>query len=1165
MKTFAWVIVLAAYLALPAGGAAQDYRARVQGSVVDQSRGALPGATITLRNDATGVAVTRPTNQDGRYVFDFVDPGTYTVIAELQGFKSVEQKNVAVQQRGDVTVDLALSIGTLEERVVVEVAPVTVQFNSSSKDLTLGRELIDQVPINGRNPYNLMNLDATMFNAPGTTEQENRPYHHAFANDYDAGGGTKRANEVLLDGVPLGASFKTAYTPSVDAVEEITISKNSVDAENGHSLGGVISLNMKAGTNSFRGSAYAFGRNPSLNAIADRTVARPAGASDTNLRGTKLAMYGATIGGPIAKNRMFFFTSIEQWDDNKPLTIVRTMPTELERRGDFSQSVLGGRVRNIFDPFSSVVDPGTGRVVRTPFAGNVIPSNRFDPVALKLLQSLPLPNLPGSVDNWQGSVTERVDYWNVSQRVDVNVTDKFKVFARYGQFRANLYQNNPTDGGLFPLSGSNRYGLSVAGDAVYVMSDKTTLNVRGSFYNMTDEFYNPSLLLGEDGLKGLWSNNWYSSLYNNGYVYYPALDVTSGTGTATTNRLGRQGREWFQHPDAWTASARLNRYQGRHNLKWGGEIRSYYGEAARFEPINLVFNSALTANSSDTPDTTNTGNQWATFMLGALDNQTSARLVPLQNTDLRGYAAYAQDDFRVSDNLTLNVGLRWEYEPGPTDPQNRLSQRLDLTQPIPEMQATPPGMPAQALQLMASKGYAYSYTGAWVFASESNPHAWNSSATNFLGRFGANYRLSDDSVARFGYARYMMPTTNVRDTLGDFVNQYSGYAQTTTTLGLANGVPRQTLADPFPTGSNPVIEPYGQAYGRYTNLGSAVSLDQYELRPQINDRFNVSYQKELWGRMMVDATYFYNYGTRVPYDINLNMADPSFRYEQKTLLNTQVTNPFRNYLTPDKFPGQMRNPATVSLGSLLVPYPQYGNIMQTNTNGRERRTHTIDVRAQRPFIKGSTFLIGYAWVHDRQQEWFDDRGQYEVLQSGGTSGWEWRPLADVPVHRVTGATTVQLPFGRGHAIGSNMPRALDLAVGGWQYTATARYYSGRPLLFGTSYVVSGNPKVSDPTRAQWFDTSKFSVQDSFTPRSNAWYYDGLDGPATFMTDMTLTKMFSLGSTYRLEARLEAYNALNNIVWDNPDLNLANANFGKVTRKRLAWTGREIQFGLRFVF
>ena len=141
---------------------------------------------------------------------------------------------------------------------------------------------------------------------------------------------------------------------------------------------------------------------------------------------------------------------------------------------------------------------------------------------------------------------------------------------------------------------------------------------------------------------------------------------------------------------------------------------------------------------------------------------------------------------------------------------------------------------------------------------------------------------------------------------------------------------------------------------------------------------------------------------------------------------------------------------------------------------------------------------------------------------------------------------------------------LDAIVGGWQYTTTMRAYSGRPLLFGTSYVVNGNPKIDNPTNDRWFDTSMFAVQDTFTPRSNAWYYDGLNGPGVFMTDMTLSKMFSLSPKYRLEARLEAYNALNNIVWDNPDLNLGT-NFGKVTRKRLAWSGREIQFGLRFVF
>ena len=1156
-------IALVGQLMLFAPGAtAQDYRGRVQGSVLDSTQGALPGTTVTLMNDATGVAVTFVADTDGHYIFDFVEPGVYTITGELSGFKKAQQRNVRVAQRGSVTADLTLEIGGLEERVVVEAPPVTVQFKSGSSDLTLERQLLDQVPINGRNPFSLASLDPTM---NVTLTSENRPYHQAYANDYDAGGGTRRGNDVLLDGVALGASYKTAYTPAVDAVDEITISKNSVDAENGHSLGGVISLNMKAGTNTRHGSGYLFSRDPRLNAIGDPTILVTPGQDTRALRGSELKMYGATFGGPIRKNKIFTFTSYERWDDKRPLSIVRTVPTGLERRGDFSQSLLNGRVRSIYNPFASSLD-ATGRVVRPGFPNNTIPATMIDPVALKMLNAIPLPNLPGNVDNLQGSVTDAAQYWNLSQRFDVNITDNWKIFARYGHFKANLYQQNPTEAGFYPLSGSNRYGLSIAGDSVWVVSAKSTVNVRGSFYNMTDEFYNPSLLLGDAGLKGFWSRSWYSSLYNSGYVYYPALDVTSGTGSSTSNRLGRQGSEWFQHPDAWTVSARMNRYEGRHAMKWGGEIRAYYGEAARFQPINLVFNSAVTANSSDSPDVVNTGNQWATFLLGALDNQTSARLVPLQNPDLRGYATYVQDDFTFSDRLTLNVGLRWEYEPGPTDPQNRLSQRIDLTQPIPEMQATPPAIPDQARQLMAGKGYGYTFNGAWIFASDANPHAWHSTPWNFLPRFGVSYRASDDSALRFAYARYMMPTSNVRDTLGDFVEQYAGYAQTTNTLGLANGVPRQTLADPFPSTVNPVIEPYGQAYGRYTNLGGAANLDEYELRPQKNDRFDVSYQKEVWRGTVVELSYFLNYGTGVPYDKNLNMADPAFKYEFKTLLNTQVANPFRNYLTADKFPGALRNTATVSLGSLLVPYPQYSSLLQRNTDdGRHMRTQTVEIRAQRPFAKGLSFFVAYALNNEKRMEWFDDLAQYTVFASNGKDGWQWR-RTDTPVHRVTAAATWQVPIGRDRRFLSDLPRVLDAAVGGWQITPAARYYSGRLLLFNQSLIVDGDPRIDNPTRDRWFDTTKFrGLQDSFTPRNSPWYWDGLVGPGVFVADMTLTKMFTLTSRYRVEARIEAYNAFNNIVWDNPEVNVSSPNFGKVTRKRVDGTGREVQIGLRFIF
>ncbi|MBE3073172.1 MAG: carboxypeptidase regulatory-like domain-containing protein, partial [Acidobacteria bacterium] len=263
MRKFAMRIALVAcLLALAASAGAQDYRARVQGTVVDTSKGVLPGVNVTLKNDATGVGSTRQTDAAGHYIFDFVQPGTYTVSAELDGFKRGEEKAIRVQQRGDVTSNFTLEVGAIQETVTVVAESVQVQLNSSNAQLTLERQLLDQVPISGRNPYNLAMLDPTMNPGVGTTANENRPYHHAFANDYDAGGGTQRSNDVLLDGVPLGASYKTAYTPAMDAVEEVTIAKTSVDAENGHSLGGIISLNMKSGTNIFHGSAYAFVRDP---------------------------------------------------------------------------------------------------------------------------------------------------------------------------------------------------------------------------------------------------------------------------------------------------------------------------------------------------------------------------------------------------------------------------------------------------------------------------------------------------------------------------------------------------------------------------------------------------------------------------------------------------------------------------------------------------------------------------------------------------------------------------------------------------------------------------------------------------------------------------------------------------------------------------------------
>ncbi len=218
-----------------------------------------------------------------------------------------------------------------------------------------------------------------------------------------------------------------------------------------------------------------------------------------------------------------------------------------------------------------------------------------------------------------------------------------------------------------------------------------------------------------------------------------------------------------------------------------------------------------------------------------------------------------------------------------------------------------------------------------------------------------------------------MPSQAVRDTLGDFVNQYAGFAQTTTTLGLASGVPRQVLANPFPAGVNPVIEPYGQAYGRYTNLGGAISLDQYELRPQINDRFNLSLQRKLWFGIVGDLSYFFNYGTRVPYDKQPEHDGPGVQVRAEDGHQRAGRQPVPQLPDGGQVPGvAAQRVDRLASRSLLVPYPQYGTITQTNTNGRKMRTHTVEVRLQRPFTNGLSFLVSYAYNNEKRQEWFDD-------------------------------------------------------------------------------------------------------------------------------------------------------------------------------------------------
>lgn len=1161
LRQFSFAVFV--FLILVATSFSQDYRGKVQGIITDESGAIIPGAKVVLHNDSTNVEVTATTNDEGRYKFDFVEPGKYSVFAEKDGFKKTIQQGFTVQIQGDVTIDLKLSIGDVSATVTVEDTPASVQFNSSGTSLTLDNTTIDQMPVRGRNPYNIITLDPSI-NGGENNNGENRPYHHAYANEMDAGGGTTRANEVQLNGTALTSSYKVAYTPSVDAVKEVTFSRSIVDAEQGFSSGGTVALNMKSGGSKYNGAAYYYKRDPRFNAFGDPTIIRTPGANERNFRGTNLSMVGGNIGGPIIKKKLFFFSSYEFWDDKRPITVRLNVPTALERAGDFSQSGV-----NIYNPFTSTSNSST----RTQFAGNIIPQNLWDPVAVKLLARLPLPNAPGQDLDWQGSKVEQTKYWNASTRVDWNISEKLKTYFSYGQFKASPEEINPTDAKLFPLTGSNRFGLNFSGDIVYTLTSNTVMNFRGGYFRLTDEAAAPSVLLGADGLTELWgSNTFYSTVYTTDQIYYPAIDVRDNGGT--TYRFGRTGREFWQHPEGYNGSIKFNTSLNDHALKYGGEYRVNKGKAARFEPLNFTFRHELTAIRQSVSGTENltTGSPWASFLIGALQNSSSVRRVPIQEVVQKGYALYFQDDWKVNRNLTLNLGIRWEYEPGPVDAQNRLSQRLDLSRPNTLVAATPPpAFDSRVVAILNSLGQTPKYNGAWIFATDEERGAWKRNPTDFLPRFGFAYRLNDKSSIRIGWARYIQPSARIRDSLGDFVDAYTGYSTVTNTLNPTFSTnPANTnialLSNPFPTsgvGFNPVQQPTQQTLGIYTGLGNTVNFDEYDQKPPINDKLTAVYQREIWNKMVFSVDYFFNYGTRLPQTIDLNAVNPMFFYNNpRSVWNFNVNNPFVNYLTASVFPGTLRNSTTVAVTQLMRPYPMYQAINQTNTDLRRSMVQSLKLQVQQPAYKGLIFTVAYAINDERTTEAFDDVALYNQQ-------FTWIPT-DAARHRITNVITWDIPIGKGKMLFSDAPQAVDYILGGWRLTNTSRYYSGRLLRFGfgTKLNVSGNPVLKNPTRDRWFDTSVFSAVNETTQnqlRTNPWTFPGLVGPSTFQTDATLTKSFRIRENMKIEARLEVYNVLNNINWENPNTTFGNANFGKVISKRGAYVGREVQYGLRFVF
>jgi hypothetical protein len=1125
---------------------AQDYRARVQGIVTDASDASVAGAKVTLLNTGTGISSTRETGAIGAYLFDSVEPGTYTVSAEFQGFSRQVQENVLVQTRADVTVNFNLKPGALVETITVEATAVALQFNTTTRELTVDRKMLMNLPVKARNPFTLALLDPAVVNR---YTAERNPFFMWSSSMMDVGGNTTQKNDLLLDGSPIQVGPKGSYSPPMDAVQEFSIQQNSVDSEFGHSAGGTLSVSVKSGTNEIHGTGYYFARNPKLNAVQNPITRTP--------NFIRNHIWGGTVGGPIQKNKLFTFFAYEGWRTKEPRDSMRTMITDLQRTGDFSQTLTRtGALRTIYDPTTTVLNVATNTATRTPFPGNMIPASRFDPTAKRILQDLWGPN--GPADDLAGSNNFKVSYawpmtnWNVTNRTDWHMGDKLRVFGRYSRFKTTLDQEDYTPNNSRAMPNDNggiMNSRNVAGDVVYTATPTTVFNFRGSFTSLEDDYSAPKSAVGEEGLAEFWPNNpWYKPyLEDIPLIYYPSISIN---GLGSNNFSFGKGSYWYQHPRHWAFSGKMSQARGAHYLKVGAEYRKHIGDGTYPNLMNFIFVPATTSNSYIGSNTAISGDPWASFLLGMMDPSSNANKIPYQSILIPFFGAYIQDDWKITRRITLNLGLRYEWESGPYDRKDQYSRYLDLSVPNPLMQQNPPNIPADLVALNKPN-----FNGAWIFADEKNRKAWTTQKTLFLPRAGMAVRVNDKTALNIGFARYVVPISSVAGTLTR-TGYFSGFTANSSPLPMVEGRPQAFLGDPFPAGRNPLQPVMGKGFGPYTNVGNAVSYVDQDYRTQVNDRINFTIMREIPGQFKVDATWFVNIGRDVPHNVNLNQTNPDFGYTYKAQLSTNIPNPFYNYLTPQTFPGAQRNPVSVSRGSLLRPYPHYGAINVNQTGDWRSRYQALQLRVQRSYAAGASVLVAYNYNQERNEAYFNDIQEYakQVFWLGSNN----------PRQRLTLAGSYDFPIGRGRKIGSGMHPVLNTIAGGWQISSIYTYRSGEYLRFGAMDLI-GDPELDNPGPARWFNTDAFRIATPFTPRSNPFQFPAITGPIFWNLDGTLSKSFPIMEKYNLEFRAEAYNLTNSLMWANPNMTVGNAQFGRSGAQANQNRGREVQLTLRFVF
>ena len=1130
-------LLCAAFLIWPSILAAQSFTGTISGSIRDASGGVIPRATVTITNQQTNRQESLTTELDGRYTSLPLPPGEYRVEAALQGFRRAARANITVQINATVAVDFTLEVGELTDAVEVRASAPLLETNSGTIGKVVDNRRILELPLNTRNVYSLI------FLTPGVAGTIGNNYNSL---SYSVNGARPTMMDTVIDGVTASFPTVNGFTgisvfPSVDAIQEFKVLGANYPAEYGRSLGSVLNVVYKSGTNDFHGSGYEFFRHSALD--SNNFFAKRAGQP---LADYKRSQFGGVAGGPIQRSRMFFMSSFEGLRERRQSEQTTTVPTLAQRQGDFSQTFAqNGQLIRIFDPFTTRPNPSGSGFIRDQFAGNVIPAGRMDPVALQVLKYFPLPNQPGDpvtgARNYFTTGLSDLDVNNVDMRVDRHLTDKQTMFVRY-----SYRTTHSAPASFFPaeiaiaegrVNEDNRAHNGVI-DFSRTMSSSTLLSARLGFARTLFIFDNQGLGFRPSSL-GLPA----SIDANVDRLMFPRFGVS---GMVT---LGGNDHRYNAFM-SYTTAASLTHVRGDHSLKAGFEgrmLRVNVWEARSAGTFN--FRAAETQGPVPTTASSTAGSGFGSFLLGT----GAPNDVLIQNwknvaSNSFYWAGYAQDDWRVNSRVTFNLGVRYDLDVPRTERYNRMNY-FDPDAPSPLAKQVP--------------GFA-NLKGGVVFVGVDgrSRHQYHWDTNNIAPRLGLSYQVDPKTVVRAGYSHIFGPSNQAaQGTVGPF-----GFRTENLWVTTIDGItPLNTLKNPYPNGFLPSP---GASQGLLTQVGAGLQAPLQDTPSPWMIQYNINLQRELPWSSFVEIAYV---GTR-GYDLSrvgegglsLNQLDPQYM-ALGSQLNQQVPNPFYGIVNN----GVLTQP-TVSRAQLLRPYPQFTDIVPLYSSGAKSRYNALQMTGRKRLSHGLMFEGSYTYARAREIG-MSHQNSYDIDASWALASYDI-------AHRFVLSYLYELPFGRGRRFASGAPPLLDALIGGWQFNGITTIQSGTPLsvtanntagIFGARTQPNTNgkdPRLSGPIDERLdkaFDTSVYSQPAAFTFGNEPIFSPVLRADAVRNFDLSLFKNFEMRPGVRAQLRVEALNAFNRVQFSAPNTSVTSTSFGVISGQANA--PRQVQFGLKLLW